>query len=142
MSQKLYHDILLQFWSKFFTLPSKNFKGASLDSSELKRKMLSYKMRIRGKLSRTLPSFVDTLLGIDPMINYTDFHNQITKNANFRTLLKENLADLEKRNCIPWIDLRSINKKYFEKVENVNYHESVMLLTLANLEINLKASSY
>jgi hypothetical protein len=139
--QALYQEIILHNWPEFFNLPCKNFKGGSISSSKLEKKIRGFNLRLHNKLLRTFPKLTNSLIGIDPMTNYTDFHNQIRLNPNIRNIIRENLSDLQKRNITPWLDLNTINSTFLSEHTKLSYQTGTMLVVLANLEINLKASS-
>lgn len=137
--QSFYHQMLIENWPDFFSLPSKNYKGAAINSSEYIKYIYRLKSRILSKINRTFPSAYRTLAGIDKMVNYTDFHHQMIVNPNFRNIVIENTNDLKQRKSTPWLDLETLCKPLYK--QKITYHEGVILLVLTNLEINLKASS-
>jgi hypothetical protein len=96
-----------------------------------------FKNRVRNKTGRTFPHLSESLIGIDPMVNYTNFHTQIEKNENMRSVIIKNIKDLEKRNVTTWLNWQEINKDLEKKL---NFKEGLKLMALANLEINLKSS--
>jgi hypothetical protein len=135
---ELYHRILLDNWPGFFSLPSTTYLGSSMTKRPSKSRVFYF--RLWSKLNRTLPHLTESILGILPMTNYTNFPIQIEKNPYFRELVRENVSDLSKRDIVDWLDITGIYDKYLHKPTKLNYREAVMLLTLTNLEINIKAS--
>ena len=68
-------------------------------------------------------------------INYIDFKEAIRNREDFRTIIYENIMDLNNRKIVDWINIEDIWK------EHINYKidHSKALMILASLEIHLKA---
>lgn len=96
---------------------------------------LRYEGTLRSKFKRAYINGVRILSGKpSPMLNYYDFNTAFRERADIRRLIESNLADLSKRNILPWLDIIKIQKKFFE--EKVPIHDAIS--TLVSLEIYLK----
>ena len=72
--------------------------------------------------------------GTTPMMNYYDFNNEFRNRRDLKTMIAENLNDLASRKIIPWINIESIAKEFFDNKAPI--HDAVS--TLASLELYLK----
>ncbi len=141
LNKYIYKKILLKAYPEMFSLPTGNNFGGSLDISKQTfyfRKTLNY---IHKKLSNspayyTYPSATFwKKLTIYSKGNYLDFNTAIRERSDFRSIIKNTLQDLKKRNIIDWIDIDLIVRDHLNRTTD----HSVALLLLAALEISLKS---
>ncbi len=137
---KLYRHILATTWPDLFSLPTKTYLGFPLIHTHWQYRLKAHLSRVRAKAHREFPVIAQHVFGIDPMHNYTDWHNQFMYNKNFRQLARENLTDLAARNCVPWVPVQKLVSHYLEQSNRIDYSTGIALLVLLNLEINLKTS--
>ncbi len=71
---------------------------------------------------------------LNPHINYIDFDDAIRNRSDVKSVIYENIMDLNNRKIVDWIDIVDIWKNHQSK--NGNYSD--VLMTLASLEIHLK----
>ena len=121
----LYEEILLNQYPFLFSKPTKCNLGLGLRPNKLKFAGKKLLLRVKSRL----PNFKS------PNLNYLDFNQEIKTNQNLRSILVEQTQDLDKRNIIDWIDF---DKIWTSQLVN-NQNHSNALITLASLEINLKA---
>ena len=97
--QALYHQVLRLGWPSAFSRPTKNFRGASLDSSPMQRKISFLKRRIGSGVRRHIPLAKRTL-GPGRHHNYADFLSLFSSNESFRWMVKQALLSLGKRDLV------------------------------------------
>ena len=68
------------------------------------------------------------------MTNYIDFDAGLREREDLRSLIKENLYDLNKRGIVDWLNIDRIWHRHQHKKAN---HADALIM-LASLEINLK----
>ena len=126
--QYLYKKILLDSFPYLFSFPAKCSFGQRLDAN--KASVLSNRImhKIRKMANRRYPNI------LNPHINYIDFDDAIRNRSDVKSVIYENIMDLNNRKIVDWIDIVDIWKNHQSK--NGNYSD--VLMTLASLEIHLK----
>ena len=76
-------------------------------------------------------------LGVDPRLNYIDVAASI-RSGSLRSLVRENLTDLKKRDLISWVDIEAI----WEEHQSGRVDHTNALDVLTSLEIHLKADTF
>jgi hypothetical protein len=76
-------------------------------------------------------------LGVDPQLNYIDVAASI-RSGSLRSVVRENLTDLQKRDLIPWVDIEAI----WEEHQSGRVDHADALDVLTSLEIHLKAGTF
>ncbi|MBN2416045.1 hypothetical protein JXO52_09395 [bacterium] len=127
--QKLYIDVFLTYFRDIFNYPSKTTVGLPVNAPPF---LIKGKTRLIN-LRYHVPGF--QYLIKDPFINYCDFAKRIRTDSDFQQLIRGNVRDLDKRGLIDWIDLESVWSQHMSRTAD----HSLALLTLASLEIHLKA---
>ncbi len=126
--QNLYKNCLLGAFPELFRLPCKNDFGAPLNSFIKKY----YEMAKIG-FSRTVNHFYPLIP--DTRLNYTDFGTEMRENMPFADIIRMNIADLEKRRILDWLDPDVLWRDHLnKKADNAS-----ALLVLASLEIHMKS---
>lgn len=96
---------------------------------------LRYEGSMRMKIKRYAVNLKRIITnGTTPMMNYYDFNNEFRNRRDLKTMIAENLNDLASRKIIPWINIESIAKEFFDNKAPI--HDAVS--TLASLELYLK----
>ena len=122
----LYQDMLFEKYPSLFSLPTKAYMGLGLRPNKFKIFSKKIKHRIRSKINIDYQN---------PNINYLDFNYEIKYNKQLREILISQTRDLKNRKIVDWIDIDKLWRKHIKKEKNY----SDALITLASLEINLKA---
>ena len=118
--QKLYNKMLLKAFPELFKMPTKVNLGLGLDAN-----LISYiYKKIKTKLYNN-----------QSHINYIDFNSNIKERVDLNKNIYENIMDLKNRKIVDWINIDKIWNEHI----NQNIDHSRALLTLASLEIHLKA---
>lgn len=124
----LYEKILLKTFPEFFSLPTKNHNGLSLNPSMfdrfsnkvntaiLKRTGGGDKLKIRNR-------------------NYYNFNKRLRRDKKFQEVVINNLSDLRQRDIVPWVDIENILKMHMNESKN----SGPELQVLASLELIIKA---
>lgn len=143
----LYLEVLRLGWPSAFGRPTKNFRGASLNSSPFQKEMRSIARRAGSRLRRHIP-IAKRILGPARHHNYADFLSLFSQNESFRTMVTEALLSLGKRDLVLPISpgraldaaLAGENMRFAgsagRKLE-AKIHPAKLL---TDLEINLRAS--
>ena len=126
---KMYKDILMSLYPKVFSYPVKDSYGLPLDTPQYKLTMKKISHRLKSKLNRFYGSYHN------PLINYLEFNSEIRLNSGLREVLRILTEDLKKRDVVGWIDIDSL----WERHLTYNKDHADALITLASLELNLKA---
>jgi len=124
-NRKLFKDMFLNNHPDLFSLPAKETYGLPLSASLKRIKLKKGVARIKNIWSR-LPH---------PNINYLDFNKGIRDRADLKKIVYDNIMDLKDRELVPWVDIDSIWRSH----QNKNSDHADALLTLASLELHIKA---
>lgn len=130
-NQYLYKLVLKQAYSDLFSLPAKTTFGLSLNAPHWRRQWRYQIIRLHSLKRRIFPGFP---WGVHPMTNYIDFDAGLREREDLRSLIKENLYDLNKRGIVDWLNIDRIWHRHQHKKAN---HADALIM-LASLEINLK----
>jgi len=125
----IYKKNLLNAFTIFFKLPTKNNYGLPLTADRKLVILKKMQNKIQCKLSKIGLKFPN------PNINYLDFDEGIRTREDLKKIIYESIMDLKKRKIVDWIDIDVIWKRHINK--QVNHADA--LLVLASLEIHLKA---
>jgi len=132
-NQRAYKKILQEAYPDLFSLPVKSNVGLPLDASPLRKhskRVLEFLKRMGRRLG--VPG-----LGVDPRLNYIDVSAAI-RSGSLRSVVHENLVDLQKRDLISWVDIEEIWKEHQSgRADHAN-----ALDVLTSLEIHLKAGTF
>lgn len=130
--QSLFLEMIIRKWPKLFGLPSKTYFGLTPGHGSLP----VFLRRARNKLwnigRQKLRMFDWPPL---PMTNFFDFDLEVRRNKSLRDLVRQNLADLDRRQATPWIQAEDIFNRHMAR----KGHFGDALKCLTSLEINLKA---
>ena len=129
---RLYEAALLKRWPELFELPTKNHYGLGLGTPAFTCKLHTLSRRLSGRISRAF--------GRESWLqrsshNYIDFARAFREAGVLRELARENLADLEARGVVPWLEPTRLFSEHVDGSKN--YERELQLLI--GLEINLKA---
>ncbi|MBB4067457.1 asparagine synthetase B (glutamine-hydrolyzing) [Salinibacter ruber] len=131
--QRAYKKILLEAYPDLFSLPVKSNVGLPLDTSPLRK----HSKRVLEFLKRKGRSLGVPGLGVDPRLNYIDVAASI-RSGSLRSVVRENLTDLKKRDLISWVDIEAI----WEEHQSGRVDHTNALDVLTSLEIHLKADTF
>lgn len=131
--QQVYKKILREAYPDLFSLPVKSNVGLPLDVSPLRK----HSKRVLELLKRMGRRFGVPGLGVDPQLNYIDVAASI-RSGSLRSVVRENLTDLQKRDLIPWVDIEAI----WEEHQSGRVDHADALDVLTSLEIHLKAGTF
>ena len=127
--QRLYIDVFLRYFKDVFNFSSKTTIGLPVNTppalTRLKTRFINIRKHIPGL----------HLLIKDPFCNYFNFEKRIRRDPQFQRLIRTSLDDLKRRQLIDWIDIDRLWTQHM----NRGVDHSQALLTLASLEIHLKA---
>lgn len=128
-NQYLYKKIFLKAFPYLFSLPNKTSQGLSLNASKTAL-YLNRLMRGVNSIKKRVSSNY-----IDPGINYIDFESGIRERNDLNQVIYSSIMELKERKIVEWIDIDGIWERHMNK--EVNHADA--LITLASLEIHLKA---
>lgn len=131
-NQYLYKEILKTAYPLLFSLPTKTNMGLPLDAPYWKKNLLSKKLKVQRKAQVLFPKIKK---GVSPSANYIDFNDGLRNRTDLKSVVLENITDLDKRKIVEWIDIGDLWKKHQHK--EGDYADALTLL--ASLEINIKA---
>lgn len=133
-NQVLFFEMAGKYYPEFFNIGVKNFFGAPIQSSQIRKNIarkVAYGRRI---LHRKFPS----LPLKDPLVNYADPFWFYVKNRSTATMVEKSISDLAKRKILkernPQIALDKLKQGKMEFVHAVEL--------LFNLEIYLKTGAF
>ncbi len=144
LRENLYRKILIKKYPALFTLPSANFLGGKIDISNLE----FFSRRALNKIYKTIHAYpyrrLDSFRFLAPIwktlrifsrLNYIDYDRAIMFDDNFKSIIRESIADLRVRGIVDWLDLDKIYRDHIEGISN----NGLELILLSTLEISLKA---
>lgn len=112
-----------------FGLPSKNRLGHHFDTPDAVVRATFWWNRVRKLAHRFLP-------GVNwPNHLYNDFHEAIRENPSLRTIVRENVRDLQRRGIVDFLDIDGIWRRHDWRLAN----HGDALIVLSSLELVLKA---
>lgn len=132
-NQRAYKKILRKAYPHLFSLPVKSNVGLPLDASPLRK----HSKRVLEFIKRTARKLGAPGLGVDPRLNYIDVAASI-RSGSLRSVVRENLTDLKKRDLIPWVDIETIWREH----QSGRDDHTNALHVLTSLEIHLKAGTF
>lgn len=118
--------------SRFFLYPVTKNWGGSLNSSSTESffRHTSHWIRTRAAPSHHLWDRI----GIYRVLQYLDFNDAVRERDDFRSMVRENIQDLKRRQLIDWLELDRLWRDHQDKKCDIGME--LMLLTA--LEISLK----
>lgn len=124
IEQKLYNEMLFSYFSKEFSIETKNSNGAGLFDSNIE------------KLYRRAQAKINRLFNPRKRIytNYIDFSSGIREREDLRIIIKELIRSIDSRYL--GIDIEAY-QLYKEHINNVSDHSDI-LLTLSSLELHIR----
>ncbi len=131
--QTLYKDILKKMYPRLFSIKTKtNFNTSLFDSS-----LCFYYGKNKIRTINFLNNFFKKNIFIPPMLNYSNFDEDLRNDNNLSNIVFRNINDLEKRKIVNFIDTNILWKNHQQRKESL----SSLLMLLASLEINIKAGN-
>ncbi len=129
----LYKDILKKAHPKLFSMPIKTTWNTSLFDNKINYFLQRNKIRFINATYNILKHEIIT----PPMLNYSNFNEDLRKESSLRMLVYKNIKDLKNRNIVNWINIDGIWQNHQSR--KLNLHKTLMLL--ASLELNIKAGN-
>ncbi len=129
--QRHYKKIAKTLLPELFSLPLKKHYGLPVYAPEWMIAPHLFMKRLRNAFRRYVlkESYI-----INPEINYIDFDRAFVMRDDLRTLADSSIANLKKRNVVPWLDLEAIHRT--REGDRLAYGEELSLLI--SLDINLE----
>ena len=126
---KLYKKIIKKISPDLFSYPIKDNYGLKLDINPLSLFFKKIHYKLNHIILRNKSNYVS------PFTNYMDFNFEIRNNNSVNKVVYKLVKDLENRNIIDWINFDKIWRNHLNNYAN----HADALITLASLEVNLKA---
>ena len=129
LDTKLYKEMLTSLYPGLFSYPVKDNYGLPLNAGSSSLMIKKFKHRVKSKIGQFHSNYNN------PFTNYLDFNAEIRNNGTLKKNILNLTQDLKQRHIVDWID---IDKLWSNQLKhNINHADA--LITLASLEINLKA---
>ena len=122
VGQRLYREILRASTPELFDLPTKNSLGLDPRAPKWRRRFERLRLGVGGRIRQRFPG---RLPGIDPRLNYLDWDLALRRRADLRELVGQAVAELERRACLPWLD---VGKMWKEHCAGVRGHADALTL--------------
>jgi hypothetical protein len=134
-AERLYSKILLHAFPEAFSLPTKRAYGLAMGDPPWRIQRRRYAARLMNRLVLHTP-FLPART--DPLQNYINFAEAIRRRKDFRTLVRENIRDLRKRDLLDWLDLDHFMDGHLRGRRDYSRE----LTLLVSLEVLLKARAH
>lgn len=130
--ERLYAKILLHAFPEAFALPTKRAYGLALTDPPWQ---IQWRRYYAGLMNRIVSHTPFLQARINPMQNYLPFAQAIRRRQDFRTLVRENIDDLRRRELLDWLDLDHLVDRHLKGRRDYSRE----LTLLVSLEVLLKA---
>lgn len=130
-NQGLYQYMLIKAFPNLFSIGTKNNHGLPITTNKSRIYFKGFLKRIKKNINKIHSIFKN------PYMNYMDFGEAIRLRHDFYNIVYNNIMDLDRRNIIDWIDLKSLLKNHL----NGQYDFGNALVILTSLELIFKAKN-
>ena len=133
LDRSMYLKILGNAYPDYFSYPTSQYNGASLNSSRLRKYFQQFLCKASKSIAVSDPIW--NRIGIYENLKYINYDASIRERDDFKRLITENINDLKKRKVIDWFDPGQIWKDHMDHKGNLG----IALVLLTALEISLKS---